>query len=95
MKIRTQGRWLPARTIGSTLVGQAVDTASFFVIATALGVFPPEIFDSLVLTNYILKVGIEVLFTPLTIQIVNRLKRAEQEDYYDYQTNFNPFQVEI
>jgi hypothetical protein len=95
MKIATQGRWLWTRTIGSTLVGQAVDTTSFFVIATLLGVFSSDIFLSLVLTNYVLKIGIEALFTPLTIRIVNALKRAEQEDYYDYDTDFNPFQVEI
>jgi uncharacterized integral membrane protein (TIGR00697 family) len=95
MKILTKGRWLPTRTIGSTLVGQGVDTITFFIIATLLGVFPPDIFISLVLTNYILKVGIEVIFTPLTIQIVNGLKRAEQEDYYDYNTDFNPFKVSI
>jgi len=94
MKILTRGRWLPTRTIGSTLVGEAVDTTTFFIIATLLGVFPSDIFLSLVLTNYILKVGIEILFTPLTIQIVNALKRAEQEDYYDYNTDFNPFHVE-
>ena len=93
MKILTRGRWLPTRTIGSTLVGEAVDTTTFFIIATLLGVFPSDIFLSLVLTNYILKVGIEILFTPLTIQIVNALKRAEQEDYYDYNTDFNPFHV--
>ncbi len=95
MKIATQGRWLWTRTIGSRLVGQAVDTTTFFVIATALGVFPFDIFLSLVLTNYILKVGVEALFTPLTIQIVNALKRAEQEDYYDYNTDFNPFHAKV
>jgi queuosine precursor transporter len=94
MKVATQGRWLWTRTIGSTLVGQGLDTIVFFIIATALGVFPPEIFISLVVTNYILKVGIEVLLTPVTLQVVTGLKRAENEDYYDYETQFNPFRLD-
>lgn len=94
MKIATQGRWLWARTIGSTLVGQGIDTVVFIVIATLLGVFPPEIMVSLIVTNYIFKVGIEVIFTPITLQIVNSLKKAENEDYYDYTTQFNPFRLD-
>jgi hypothetical protein len=93
MKIATRGRWLWSRTIGSTLVGQGVDTIVFFVIATALGVFEPELFVSLVVTNYILKVGIEALFTPVTLIVVDTLKKAEHEDFYDYDTEFNPFQL--
>src|SRR5690606_17506850 len=80
MKVLTEGRYLWLRTIGSTVVGQVVDTLSFFTIATALGVFPPELFWSLVVTNYLLKVGIEVLFTPITLQVINALKTAEGED---------------
>lgn len=94
MKIATQGRWVWSRTIGSTLVGQGVDTAVFIAIATLLGVFPPELFLSLVVTNYIFKVGIEVLLTPLTLLIIARLKVAENEDYYDHDTDFNPFRLE-
>jgi len=59
MKVWTEGRWLWTRTIGSTLVGQAVDTTIFMMIATALGVFPPEILLSLIVTNYILKVDLK------------------------------------
>jgi uncharacterized integral membrane protein (TIGR00697 family) len=95
MKIATEGRFLWARTIGSTLVGQMADTLTFFVIATALGVFPAEIFVSLVVTNYLFKVGIEVLFTPLTILVVNALKTAEQEDVFDHDTNFSPFSINV
>jgi len=95
MKIATEGRYLWARTIGSTLVGQIVDTATFFVIATALDVFPADLFVSLVLTNYILKVGIEVVLTPITLLVVNALKRAENEDAYDRDTNFTPFSVDV
>jgi len=93
MKVASKGRWLPARTIGSTLVGQAVDTVAFIGVATALGVFHPDQFVGLVVTNYIFKVGIEVIMTPITIVIINWLKKAEDEDYYDHNTQFNPFRI--
>jgi uncharacterized integral membrane protein (TIGR00697 family) len=95
MKIATNGRWLPLRTIASTLVGQALDTIVFMAIATLLGVFPGELFVSLIVTNYILKVGIEVLFTPVTMLVIRRLKRAESEDVYDRDTDFNPFKLDL
>jgi queuosine precursor transporter len=95
MKVATQGRWLWARTIGSTLIGQGIDTIIFFVIATALGVFPPAIFWTLVITNYILKVGTEVILTPITLKTVNMLKRVENEDFYDRDTKFNPFRFDV
>lgn len=93
MKIATNGRWLWSRTIGSTLVGEAVDSAVFIAIASVFGVFPWSLFLTLVFTNYIFKVGIEVLMTPLTYLAVAALKRAENEDYYDRDTNFNPFTI--
>jgi queuosine precursor transporter len=93
MKLLTDGKWLWSRTIGSTLVGQAFDTLVFLLVATVLGVFPWEIFVSLLLTNYLFKVGVEVLMTPATYAVVNGLKRAEQEDYFDRNTNFNPFHL--
>jgi len=91
MKIMTRGRWLWMRTIGSTLVGEAVDTAIFILVATVSGVFSWAIFVSLLLTNYIFKVGVEAVMTPVTYRIVGFLKRAEREDWYDRGTNFNPF----
>ncbi|HEX2979117.1 MAG TPA: queuosine precursor transporter [Anaerolineaceae bacterium] len=91
MKVITQGRWLWTRTIGSTLVGQVVDTGIFLLVATATGVFTWELFPTLFVSNYIFKVGIEALMTPATYAVVNTLKRREQEDYYDIGTNFNPF----
>jgi len=94
MKILTKGKWLWTRTIGSTLVGEGVDTVVFVLIATLFGVFPPALLASLILTNYLFKVGIEVVMTPLTYRIVNFLKKAEREDYYDYDTDFNPFKLE-
>ena len=91
MKILTRGRWLWSRTIGSTLVGELVDTVMFVVVASAFGVFPWSLFLTLTLTNYLFKVAVEVLMTPVTYLIVHALKRAEGEDYYDRDTNFNPF----
>ncbi|WP_299026348.1 queuosine precursor transporter [uncultured Thermanaerothrix sp.] len=91
MKVLTRGRWLWMRTIGSTLVGEGVDTAVFILVASLTGVFPWSLFGTLVLTNYLFKVGVEVIMTPLTYQVVNALKRAESEDYYDTHTRFTPF----
>lgn len=94
MKVLTRGRFLWMRTIGSTLVGQGVDTLIFIFVATLAGVFPWELFATLTLTNYIFKVGIETIMTPITYQIVNALKRAENEDYFDTHTRFTPFAVQ-
>ncbi|MCJ7584843.1 MAG: queuosine precursor transporter [Anaerolineales bacterium] len=93
MKILTRGRWLWTRTIGSTIVGEFVDTAVFISIASLFGVFPWSLFVMLVLTNYLFKCGVEALMTPVTYKVVNALKRVESEDYYDRETNFNPFKV--
>jgi uncharacterized integral membrane protein (TIGR00697 family) len=94
MKIWTGGRWLWTRTIGSTLVGEGVDTVLFVVIASAFGVFPWAVALSIIVSNYIFKVGVEALFTPITYQVVNALKRLEREDYFDYDTDFNPFRLQ-
>lgn len=91
MKVWTEGRHLWMRTIGSTLVGQMVDTTAFVLVATLMGVFPWELFATLVVTNYILKVGIEALMTPVTYWAVNFLKKAENEDVFDRETKFRPF----
>ena len=91
MKVLTKGRWLWTRTLGSTLVGEAIDSVIFVAIASAFGVFPWSLFVTLAFTNYLFKVGIEALMTPITYLVVNALKRAESEDYYDRETNFNPF----
>jgi uncharacterized integral membrane protein (TIGR00697 family) len=93
MKVMTRGRWLWTRTIGSTLVGELVDTTLFIVIASLFGVFSWAIALTLIVTNYIFKVGIEALMTPVTYQIIGLLKRTENEDYYDYDTDFNPFRL--
>lgn len=91
MKIFTAGRWLWMRTIGSTLVGELVDSGIFVFIATLFHVFPWSLFASLLLTNYFFKVAVEGIMTPITYLVVNFLKRVESEDYYDRDTNFNPF----
>ena len=93
MKVWTGGRWLWTRTIGSTLVGELVDSALFIAIASLFGVFPWSLFLTLVLTNYVFKCTMEAVMTPVTYRVVAFLKRSEQEDYYDYHTNFNPFRV--
>ena len=90
MKIFTQGRWLWTRTIGSTILGEFVDTVLFVLIAF-YGVLPSSLLLSVAISNYIFKVGIEVLATPLTYTCVSFLKKHEKEDVYDYHTNFNPF----
>ena len=91
MKLLTQGRWLWTRTIGSTLVGELVDSASFIFIASLFGVFPWSLFLTLTLTNYFFKDAVEAIMTPVTYWAVSFLKRVENEDYYDRDTNFNPF----
>jgi uncharacterized integral membrane protein (TIGR00697 family) len=95
MKVATQGRFLWLRTIGSTLVGEGVDSVAFVVIASTFGVFPWDIALSLIVANYVFKVFIEAVMTPATYRIVNFLKRAEREDYYDIGTDFNPFKLEL
>jgi hypothetical protein len=89
LKVATKGRFLWLRTIGSTLIGEALDSVIFITIATIAGVFPWEIYVTLVLTNYIFKTFIEMVMTPLTYWVVAKLKHAENEDFYDHDTRFN------
>lgn len=93
MKVITNGRWLWTRTIGSTIFGEMVDTAVFVTVASIFRVFPWSLFITLTLTNYLFKVGVEAIMTPLTYLTVGALKKAESEDYYDRNTDFNPFLV--
>ena len=80
------------RTIGSTIVGEAVDSLIFYPLAF-YGVWPLEQVIAVMMSNYMLKVGWEVVNTPITYRIVNFLKKAESEDYYDRDTNFTPFSL--
>ena len=91
MKLLTKGKYLWMRTIGSTLVGELVDTSVFILVASLAGIFPWILFYSLVVTNYIFKVAVEVLMTPLTYKIVNFLKTKEGVDIFDDRKNLNPF----
>lgn len=89
LKVITNGRWLWVRTIGSTLVGEGVDSLIFIAVACLAGVFPWSLFWTLVVTNYIFKCSIEAIMTPATYWVVNKLKKAENEDYFDRDTKFN------
>jgi len=95
MKIATHGRWLWTRTIGSTMVGEGIDTVLFVGIATILCVFPVEAFWSILVANYLFKVGVEAVMTPVTYRLCRFLKRIERVDVYDYDTSFNPFNLEL
>ena len=93
MKIWTQGKWLWTRTIGSTVFGELLDTIIFVLIAF-WGALPSALIFSVVVSNYILKVGVEIIFTPITYWIVRFLKRKEGIDTYDYKTKFTPFSLD-
>jgi uncharacterized integral membrane protein (TIGR00697 family) len=90
LKVKTKGKWLALRTIGSTIVGQGIDTVIFVMIAF-WGLYTPGLVGLIILSNYIFKVVLESVFTPVTYKVVGALKRAEKVDYYDRKTDFNPF----
>ena len=94
MKIWSAGRWLWMRTVGSTLVGEAVDSGLFYVIAF-YGIWPDAQVATIALAQYLLKTGWEIVMTPVTYRVVAFLKRAEQEDWYDRNTDFTPFRVRV
>ncbi len=93
MKLLTGGRLLWTRTIGSTILGQGVDSLLFYPIAFA-GIWDNDTLLRVVMFNWLFKVGVEVVFTPVTYLVVNWLKRAENEDYFDRHTNFTPFSLQ-
>jgi uncharacterized integral membrane protein (TIGR00697 family) len=92
LKLRTEGRYLWLRTIGSTIVGEGIDSLIFYPLAF-YGLWSNDQLLTVMTTNYSLKVGWETLMTPVTYKIVNALKRAESEDYFDRGTNFTPFSL--
>jgi hypothetical protein len=92
MKILTKGRWLWTRTIGSTLVGQGVDTLIVLTIAF-VGVLPFPVLGIMILSHWLVKSAYEVIATPLTYVVVGYLKRKEGIDVYDYGIDFNPLRV--
>ena len=89
LKIKTKGKHLWSRTIGSTVVGQGADSAIFIVIAFS-GVMPAEALLATILSQWAIKVSYETLATPMTYFAVNKLKKIEQVDHFDSDTNFNP-----
>ena len=94
MKILTQGKWLWTRTIGSTIFGEAVDSALFYPLAFyGTGIIPDDKLPLVMLAQFVTKVGVEVLFTPFTYVLVGWLKEKEHEDYYDRDTDFTPFSL--
>lgn len=94
MKIATRGRFLWARVVGSTVVGQLVDTGLFFLIAF-LGIWPNEQLVAVIVTQYLFKTIWEAVMYPATAWVVAFLKRAEGVDHYDRGTNFNPFTIKV
>jgi queuosine precursor transporter len=95
MKIWTNGRALWTRTIGSTIFGEAVDSAIFYPLAFYnSGIIPNDALLTVVIAQFVTKTAVEVVFTPVTYAVVGFLKRAENEDYYDRNTDFNPFKLE-
>lgn len=92
MKIATRGRWLWTRTIGSTLVGEGLDSLVFITVAFA-GIIPAHSLMSAVITQWLVKCAYEVLATPLTYGVVGFLKRREGMDAYDHDTRFNPLLI--
>ena len=94
MKIWTGGKWLWTRTIGSTLVGELVDSSLFYFIAF-YGIWETSDILKVAMAQYVLKTGWEVVMTPVTYRVVGFLKRVENEDYYDRNTDFTPFRVKV
>jgi uncharacterized integral membrane protein (TIGR00697 family) len=90
MKILTRGRWLWSRTIGSTIVGQGLDTVIFITLAY-IGTGSP--ITIMILHHWFAKTAIEIICTPATYTVVNRLKKSEGIDYYDRETRYNPFAI--
>lgn len=94
LKVAMAGRHLWVRTIGSTIVGEGVDTF-FFVLISFAGVLPWPLLWEVMAVNYVLKVAVEVVLTPVTYRVVGFLKRADGVDVYDRETNFNPFRLDL
>jgi uncharacterized integral membrane protein (TIGR00697 family) len=90
MKLWTEGRMLWTRTVGSTVVGQGVDTALVITLAFA-GKYPVTTLVNMIFTGYLLKVGYEVVATPVTYWVIGRLKASEHADAFDHGVDFNPF----
>jgi len=96
MKILTAGRWLWTRTIGSTICCEGIDSILFYPLAFyGTGIIPDDKLPTVMLAQFVTKVAVEIVFTPVTYGIVGWLKRAEHEDYYDRETQFTPFSLKV
>lgn len=96
LKIVTEGRLLWTRTIGSTIAGELVDTLIFYPLAFyGESWMPNDLLVKIMIANYCIKVGWEIVATPLTYRVVAFFKRAEHEDYFDRSTNFTPFSLKV
>jgi uncharacterized integral membrane protein (TIGR00697 family) len=94
LKVLTSGRFLWFRTITSTVFGEGVDSLIFYPLAF-MGIWTGDQVVTVMINNYLFKVGWEAVITPFTYLIVNFLKKAEHEDYFDRDTNFTPFSIEV
>jgi uncharacterized integral membrane protein (TIGR00697 family) len=94
MKLLTKGRWLWTRTIGSTVLGQGVDSLLFYPIAF-MGIWTFDTLLAVVLFNWAFKITVEIVMTPVTYMVVAKLKQVENEDYFDDNTNFTPFSLKV
>ena len=92
MKIWTRGKYLWTRTIGSTVVGEFVDSLLFVTVAFA-GVWPNSLVIQVLISNYVFKTLYEIVATPLTYAVTGWLKKKENEDHYDYDADYNPFVI--
>jgi len=94
MKVAQNGKGMSWRFVGSTVAGEAVDSSLFYPLAFyGSGIMPNELVPVLMLSQFVTKTAVEILFLPLTVRIVNFLKKAEGEDYYDRSTDFSPFKL--
>jgi uncharacterized integral membrane protein (TIGR00697 family) len=94
LKILTQGKWLWTRIIGSTLIGEGIDSALFYPVAF-YGVWPNPLLLNVLITSYLFKITWEITMTPLTYRVVDFLKKVENEDYFDTDTQFSPFSLKV
>ncbi len=94
MKVRSEGRNMSWRFIASTIAGEAIDSSIFYPLAFYnSGIMPNELVATLMLAQFVTKTLVEIVFLPITVRVVDALKRAEHEDYFDRTTDFNPFKL--
>lgn len=94
IKVAMQGRMLWVRTIASTLIGQFANTAVFYLVALS-GILPTNALIQAIIAGWLMKTAVEILMTPVTYFVVNKVKRIEKIDHYDRDTNFNPFIIRV